>query len=113
MQPEMQEIVHQSVVHHHGWPTTSFPLPPLPPPKNQIAQVDHVFSPMQSSHVIKRLQPDVPKPLEDKGKGVITASKASKDSYESMSSCLHLKDDCSHVINAVQPQGSNHPNSST
>jgi hypothetical protein len=26
---------------------------------------------------------------------------------------IHLKDDCSHVISAVQPQGSNQPKAST
>jgi hypothetical protein len=81
MQPEppandgWQEIVHQPVVHHHGWPTASFPLPPPPPPKNPISQVDHVVSPIQSSHSSKRLKTNVPKPVQDKGKGVATASK--------------------------------------
>jgi hypothetical protein len=112
MQPEppvndgWQEIVHQPVAHHHGWPTVSFPLPPPPPPKNPNAQVDHVVSPVQSSHASKRLKTDVPKPELDKGKGVATPSKSSKDSSESVSSRLHLKDDCSHVISAVHPQGS-------
>jgi hypothetical protein len=26
-----------------------------------------------------------------------------------MSSCMHLKDDCSHVISEIKPQGSNQP----
>jgi hypothetical protein len=51
--------------------------------------------------------------VQDKGKGVATASKSSKESYESVSSRLHLKDDCSHVISVVQPQGSNHPKATT
>jgi hypothetical protein len=115
MQPEpptndgWKEIVHQLVVHHHGWPTASLPLPPLPPPKNPISQVDHVVSPMHSFHASKRLNIDVSKLVQDKGKGVATASKSSKESSESVSSHLHLKDDCSHVISAVQPQGSNKP----
>jgi hypothetical protein len=119
MQPESpandgwQEIVHQPVVHHHGWPTASFPLPPLPPPKNPISQDDHVVSPVQSSHASKRLKTDVSKPVQDKGKGVATASKSSKESSESVSSRLHLKDDCSHVISAIQPQGSNQPKAAT
>jgi hypothetical protein len=119
MQPEppandgWQEIVHQPVVHHHGWPTASFPLPPPPPPKNPISQADHVVSPVQSSHASKRLKNDVPKPMQDKGKGVATPSKSSKESSESVSSRLHLKDDCSHVISAVQPQGSNQPKAAT
>jgi hypothetical protein len=85
-----KEIVHQHVVHHHGWPIASFPLPPPPPPKNQISQADHVLSPVQSSHDSKRLKIDVPKPMQDKGKGVVTASKSSKESSESVSSHLHL-----------------------
>jgi hypothetical protein len=101
-----QEIVHQPAAHHHGWPTVSFPLPPPPPPKNPNAQVDHVVSPVQSSHASKRLKIDVPKPEPDKGKGVATPSKSSKDSSESVSSHLRLKDNCSHVISAVHPQGS-------
>jgi hypothetical protein len=107
MQPEppandgWQEIVHQPVAHHHGWPTVSFPLPPPPPPKNPNAQADHVVSPIQSSHASKRLKTDVPKPELDKGKGVATPSKSSKDSSESVSSHLHLKDNCSHVISEI------------
>jgi hypothetical protein len=68
---------------------------------------------MQSSHASKRLKTDVPKPEQDKGKGVATPSKSSKESSESVSSHLHLKDDCSHVISAVQPQGSNQPKAAT
>jgi hypothetical protein len=44
---------------------------------------------------------------------VATPSKSSKESYEFVSSRLHLKDDCSHVINAVQPHGSNQPKAAT
>jgi hypothetical protein len=104
-----QEIFHQPVFHHHGWPTTSFLLPPPPLPKNQISQADHVVSLVQSSHASKRLKTDVPNPVQDKGKGVSIVSKSSKESSECVSSRLHLKDDSSHVINVVQPQGSNQP----
>jgi hypothetical protein len=45
--------------------------------------------------------------MQDKGKGISTHSSSSTDSTKSFSSHLHLKDDCSHVISAVQPQGSN------
>jgi hypothetical protein len=62
-----KDIVHQHVVHHHDWPTTSFPLP-LPPPKNQVSQVDPFVSPVQSSHANKRLKTDAPEPMQDKGK---------------------------------------------
>jgi hypothetical protein len=84
----------------------SLPLPPPPPPINPNSQVDLVVSPLQSSNAGKRLKIDVPKPEIDKGKGVATPSKSSKDSFEYVSSHLHLKDDCSHVISAVHPQGS-------
>jgi hypothetical protein len=67
---------------------------------------------VQSSHASKRLKTDVPKHVQDKGKGVATASKSSKESSESMSSRFHLKDDYSHVISAVHPQGSNQPKDS-
>jgi hypothetical protein len=112
MQPEppandgWQEIVHQPVAHHHGWPTVSFPLPPPPPPINPNGQVDRVVSPVQSSHARKRLKSVIPEPKLDKGKEVANPSKYSKDSSESVSSHLHLKDDCSHVISAIHPQGS-------
>jgi hypothetical protein len=45
MQPEppandgWQEIVHQPIAHHHGWPTISLPFPPPPPPFNPNAQM--------------------------------------------------------------------------
>jgi hypothetical protein len=76
LQPEVpindgwQDIVHQPVVHHHGWPTVSFPFPP-PPPLNQHAQqIDHIASPVQSSHASKRLKTTIPEPLSSKGKKV-------------------------------------------
>jgi hypothetical protein len=87
-------------------PLCLFHYPLLHLPINPNAQDDHVVSPVQSSHASKRLKTDVPKPELDKGKGVATPSKSSKDSSESVSSHLHLKDDCSHVISAVHPQGS-------
>jgi hypothetical protein len=68
---------------------------------------------MQSSHASKRLITYAPKPMQDKGKRVATASKSSKESSESVSSCLHLKDDCCHVISAVQPRGSSQPKAIT
>jgi hypothetical protein len=93
-----KEIIQQPAAHHNGWPTVSLPLSPYPLPKNPNAQADHVVSPVQSSHASKRIKTDVPKPKLDKGKGVATPSKSSKDSYESMSSHLHLKENFSHVI---------------
>jgi hypothetical protein len=70
-----------------------------------FAQVDNVFSPVESSHASKRLKTDVPKPEPYKGKGVATPSNSSKDSSKSMSSHLRLRDYCSHVISAFHPQG--------
>jgi hypothetical protein len=102
-----KEIVHQHVSHHHGWPTVSLPFPPPPPPFIPNAQADRVVSPVQSSHASKRLKSAIPEPKLDKGKEVANPSKSSKDSYESISSHLHLKDDCSHVISEIHPQGSN------
>jgi hypothetical protein len=64
---------------------------------------------MQSSHAIKRLKNDVPKPKPDKGKGLANPSKSSKDSSGSVSSRIHLKDNCSQVISKIHPQGSDQP----
>jgi hypothetical protein len=36
---------------------------------------------------------------------VANLSKSSKDSFESMSSHLHLKDSCFHIISNILPQG--------
>jgi hypothetical protein len=115
MQPEppandgWQEIVNQPASHHHGWPTISFPLPPPPPPINPNAQISHVVSPVQSSHASKRLKTGVPQPVLDNRKATASPSSPSTESSKSVSSRLHLKHDCSHVINAIQPQGSNQP----
>jgi hypothetical protein len=105
-------IVHQPVFHHLSWPTTSFPLPP-PPLKNQVSQVDPDVSPVQSSHASKRLKIYVLEHVQDKGKRISTPSDSSKESSKIVSSHLHLKDDCSHVISAVQPQGFNQSKATT
>jgi len=105
-----QEIVHQYVAHHHGWPTVSFPLPPPPPSINPNVQVDHVASLVQSSHARKSLKTDVPKPDLDKGKRVANPYKSYEDSSQSVSSHIHLKDDCYHVISAIHPLGSHQLN---
>jgi hypothetical protein len=93
-----QEIVNQSVSHHHGWPTMSLPLPPHVNPNVQIARV---VSPVQSSHASKRLKTDIPQPVQDKGKAIASPSSPSTDSSKSMSSRMHLKNDCSHVIREI------------
>ena len=68
LQPEVpindgwQEIVQQPIIHHHGWPIVSLPLP-LPSLLNQHAQVDHVISLVQSSHANKKLKTIIPELL--------------------------------------------------
>jgi hypothetical protein len=62
-----------------------------------------------SPHTSKRLKNDIPQPVQDKGKAMVSPCSPSTESSNSVSSCLHLKYDCSHVINEIQPQGSNQP----
>jgi hypothetical protein len=45
--------------------------------------------------------------VQDKGKEVASPCSPSNDSSKSMSSCMHLKDDCSHVIIEMKPQRPN------
>jgi hypothetical protein len=45
----------------------------------------------------------------DKGKAIVAPSSPSNDSDKSMSSRMHLRDDCSHVINEIKPKGSAQP----
>jgi hypothetical protein len=111
MQPEVlendgwQDIVNLTNSHHHGWPKLS--LPP-PPPVNTNVQISHVHSSIQSSHARKSLKTDVPH-VKDKGKVVACPSSPSNDSSKSLSSRMHLKDDCSHVISEIKPHASNQP----
>jgi hypothetical protein len=81
----------------------------LPPPINPNVYISHVVSPVQSSHASKRLKIDIPQLVQDKEKAVASPSSPSNDSLKYVSSCLLLKDDCSHVINEIQPQWSNQP----
>jgi hypothetical protein len=112
MQPEVpenngwQEIVNQIVSHHCGWPNLS--LPPPPPLVNPNTQIAPVHSLVQSFDARKRLKTDVPH-VQDKGKAAASPSSPSNDSSKSVSTCMHLKDDCSHVISEIKPQGSNQP----
>jgi hypothetical protein len=101
-----QEIVNQLVSHHHGWPTMSFPLPP---PINTNFQISHAISPVQCLHTSKRLKNDIPQLVQDKGKTTASPSSPSIDSSKYVSSRLHLKEECSDVINEIQPRGSNQP----
>jgi hypothetical protein len=43
------------------------------------------------------------------GKVGASLSSPSSDSTKSVSSRMHLRDDCSHVISEIKPQGSNQP----
>jgi hypothetical protein len=45
----------------------------------------------------------------DKGKSIVAPSSPSNGSDKSLSSRMHLRDDCSHVINEIMPKGSAQP----
>jgi hypothetical protein len=45
----------------------------------------------------------------DKGKAIVAPSSPSNGFGKSMSSRMHLRDDCSHVINEIKPKGSTQP----
>jgi hypothetical protein len=45
----------------------------------------------------------------DRGKSIVAPSSPSNGSDKSVSSCMHLRDDCSHVINEIRPKGSAQP----
>jgi hypothetical protein len=45
----------------------------------------------------------------DKGKAIVASSSASNGSDKSMSSCMHLRDDFSHVISEIRPKGKAQP----
>ena len=47
--------------------------------------------------------------MHDKGKVVVAPSSPSSDSTKSVSSRMHLRDDCSHVISEIKPQVSTQP----
>jgi hypothetical protein len=111
LQPEVpendgwQEIVHPAISQHHGWPNLSLPAPP---PVNQISQAAPVHSPVQYLHARKRLKIEAHH-TPDKGKFIDAPSSPSNDSAKSVSSRMHLRDDRSHVINDIRPNGSTWP----
>jgi hypothetical protein len=47
--------------------------------------------------------------MHDKGKVVVSPSSPSSDSAKSISSRMHLRDECSHVISEIKPKGSTQP----
>jgi hypothetical protein len=112
LQPEVpendgwQEIVHQAVSHHRGW--TNLSLPPPPPLVNPNVQITLAHSPVHSSHASKQLKTEAHH-VHDQGKVVAAPSSPSSDSTKSISSYIHLRDDRSHVISEIKPQGSTQP----
>ena len=111
LQPEVpenekwKEIVHPTVSQHRGWPNLSLPTPP---PVNQIVQVSPAHSLVHSSHALKRLKTEAHH-APDKGKSNVSPSSPSNDSAKSMLSCMHMRDDFSHVISEIRPKGSTQP----
>jgi hypothetical protein len=101
-----KKIVQQPVSHHRGWPTVSLRLPP---PINPNVQFYPIILLVQSSHANKILKIDIPQPVQEKGKASASPSSPSTESVKSVSSHLHPKHDCSHVISEIQLQGSNQP----
>jgi hypothetical protein len=57
------------------------------------------------SHASKILKTEAHLAL-DKGKSIAVPSPPSDDFDKSMSSQMHLRDDCSHVISEIKPKGS-------
>ena len=111
LQPEFpkndgwQEIVHPIVSQHHCWPNFSLPTPP---PINPILQDALVHSPVHSSHASKRLKTEAHHAL-DKGKSIDAPSSPSNGSDKYVSSRMHLRDECSHMISEIGPKGSTQP----
>jgi hypothetical protein len=75
---------------------------------NPIAQDSPNQSPVKSSHAKKRLKTKAHHAL-DKGKSIVAPSSSYNGSHKSVSSQMHLRDDCSHVISEMRPKGSTQP----
>jgi hypothetical protein len=111
MQPKVlendgwQEIVHPTISQYCGCSNLSLTSPSS---INQIVQAAPVHSPVQSSHASKRLKTEAHH-APDKGKATVAPSSPSNGSNKSMSSQMHLRDNCSHVINEIRPKGSAQP----
>jgi hypothetical protein len=63
---------------------------------------------VKSFHASKRLKTEAHHAL-DKGKAIVAPSSPSNGSEKSEPSWMHLRDDCSHVINEIRPKGSAQP----
>jgi hypothetical protein len=59
---------------------------------------------VQSSHARKILKTESHHAL-DKGNPIATPSSPSNETEKSVSSWMHLRDDCSHVIMDIRPKG--------
>jgi hypothetical protein len=111
LQPEVpkndgrQEIVHPIVSQYRGRPNLSLIPPPL---VNPIAQAAPNHSLVQSSHASKRMKTEAHHALY-KGKANVAPSSPSNGSDKFVSSWMHLRDDCSHVISEIRPKGSTQP----
>ena len=108
LQPEVpendgwQEIVHPTISQHRGWPNLSVPAPL---PINPIVQAAPSHSLVHSSHSSKRLKTEAHHAL-DKGKAIAAPSSPSNGSDKSVSSQMHLRNYCFHVISEIRPKGS-------
>jgi hypothetical protein len=100
-----QEIFHPTVSQHCGWPNLSLLAPPLP--VNPIFQASPTHSPIKSSHASNRLKIEAHH-APNKGKVVGAPSSPLNDSAKPVSSRMHLRDDCSHVISEIMPKVSTH-----
>jgi hypothetical protein len=115
MQPEVpsndgwKEIANPVVSHHRGWPNL---LLPPPPPVNPNVYISPMHSPILFLHASKWIKTDVPH-VKDKGDATASPSSSSNDTSKFISSHMHLKDDCSHVVIEIQPQGSNQPHANS
>jgi hypothetical protein len=74
----------------------------------KLSKLAPVHSLVQSSHARKRLKIEAHH-APDKGKSVVAPSSPSNDTSKSVSSCMHLRDDLSHVISDIRPKGSTQP----
>jgi hypothetical protein len=99
-----QEVVHSAVSQHRGWLNLSLHAPS---PINPIVQASP-HSPVHPSHSSKRLKTEIHHAL-DKGKSIVAPSSPSNGSEKSVSSRMHLRDNCSHVISEITPKGSVQP----
>jgi hypothetical protein len=100
-----QEIFHSRISQHRGWTNLTLPAPP---PLKSIVQDAPNHSSVQYSHASKSLKTETHHAFY-KGKATTAPSSPFDDSDKSVSSLMHLRDDCSNVISEIKPKGSAHP----